>query len=87
MMFFHPLGGFSWLILLIPIGFWISLLALIVWIVSRVSSTRPSVVPPTPSPSLPHALEILRERYARGEIDAETFQQMETALRNSYRRE
>ena len=39
----------------------------------------------TPAPTEHQALEILRQRYARGEIDAATFDQMRERLEASYR--
>ena len=42
---------------------------------------------PTPPPSQLSALEILRQRYARGEIDDATFQNMRERLEASDARE
>jgi putative membrane protein len=39
--------------------------------------------PPDMPPQGPSALEILRQRYARGEIDAVTFEQMRERLESS----
>jgi putative membrane protein len=54
-------GGFMWL-------FWIVLLVVIVWLLKGVFSGRDSSGKMGKS-----ALEILEERYARGEIDREEF--------------
>ncbi len=43
---------------------------------------RPSY-PPAMPPQGPSALEILRQRYARGEIDAATFEQMRERLEST----
>ena len=65
--------------------FWIVILALLILSVIRWASFRrrhapfynqPFGMPPTQ----PSALEILRQRYARGEIDATTFDQMRERL-------
>ena len=45
------------------------------------SPWRPYGTPPVGGPS---AIEILRQRYARGEIDADTYQQMLERLLASY---
>ena len=56
-------------------------LALIRWINGRTTTA----VPPYTSapPAGPSALEMLRQRYARGEIDTATFEQMRERLESS----
>lgn len=61
-------GGFMWL-------FWILLIVLIVWVVKAVSSTDRSRGGSDKSP-----LEILRDRFARGEIDEEEFERKRKLL-------
>jgi putative membrane protein len=67
--------------------FWIGLLGLLIWALLRLLSSGrsgmsvPAGAPPwrsygTPPAAGASAIEILRQRYARGEIDAETYQQM-----------
>jgi putative membrane protein len=78
--------------------FWLILLGLLIWGLIRLFSRRGrhyymppryNPVPPTytpgtpPSPSQSSAMEILRQRYARGEIDAATFENMRERLENS----
>jgi len=78
--------GFHGLLLLLPLFllgrfFWIVLLALLIWALVR--SFRSRHVPfynPGMPPVQPSAMEILRQRYARGEIDAVTFDQMREQL-------
>jgi putative membrane protein len=77
---FHLLGG--GLLTL----FWLGLPALLIWAVLRAARGRPGrpwhgyAAPPYSGQT---ATEILRQRYARGEIDAETYQQMLERLRAS----
>jgi len=63
--------------------FWIALFVVLVWALVRwLNRKTPSITwyhPATP-PASPSALEILRQRYARGEIDAVTFDQMRERL-------
>jgi hypothetical protein len=49
---------------------------------SRYNPAPPTYTPGTP-PSQPSAMEILRQRYARGEIDAATFENMRERLENT----
>jgi putative membrane protein len=65
---------------------WIALLVVLVWALLRWLTTKNIPVigyHPTPPPYQPSALEILRVRYARGEIDEVTFQQMRERLEAS----
>jgi putative membrane protein len=60
---------------------WIALIGLFIWALSRVLGQR------SPSSGRPDtglsALEILRQRYARGEIDEATFTRMQQQLEAS----
>ena len=64
--------------------FWIGVIALLCWGVSHWSGLRNQPAPPVP-PFEANALEILRRRYARGEIDGATFDQMRERLESSGR--
>ena len=78
--------GFDWistLLMSLGIVLWIALLVVLVWAVirwlERKVTTPASPVTSTP-PSGSSALEILNQRYARGEIDTVTFEQMRERL-------
>lgn len=64
--------------------FWVALLAVIIWGILRIarsaSARDRSAFPAPPTDS---AEEILRQRYARGEIDASTFEAMRERLRTT----
>lgn len=73
---------FSWggmFMMLLSSTLWIALLVVLAWAIIRWFNrkTTSSVPPVTSAPS---ALEILRQRYARGEIDTATFEQMRERL-------
>jgi putative membrane protein len=77
--------GLLFLLPLLFLGkfFWIVLLALLIGFALRRYSFRHRQVPfynYGMPPVQPSALDILRQRYARGEIDATTFDQMRERL-------
>ncbi len=77
--------GFGWGWLLMALGsiLWLALLAVLVWaIINWLHRKSSATLPPStgPTPSGPSALEILQQRYARGEIDTATYEQMRERL-------
>lgn len=78
--------GFGWgTMFLMSLGmvFWIALLIVLVWALIRglTRQATTSVQPPISVPfGGPSAMEILRQRYARGEIDTATFEHMQERL-------
>ena len=80
--------GFSWggmLLMLLSSVIWIALLAVVAWAIIRWVNGKMTNATPfsTSTPGDPSALGILRQRYARGEIDAATFEQMRERLEPS----
>lgn len=63
--------GFGWI-------FWILILAAIIWAIIRFSSQSPRRS--GPSQQSEDALEILKKRYARGEIGKEEFEEKKKTL-------
>ncbi len=75
--------GWGWLLMLLGMVLWMAVLVVLVWAVIRWLERKTSTSGPqeTSIPSRgPSALEILRQRYARGEIDTATFEQMREQL-------
>lgn len=70
------MGGFGWMWLM-PV-FWILILGLIIWAV--VAAARRSGESDSPTPSVDSALEILKRRYAKGEIDKEEYEEKKKDL-------
>lgn len=74
--------GYDWswpgmLMMLLSSLLWIALIAVLIWAaVYWLNKKRTNTTTPTPS-----AMEILRQRYARGEIDTTTFEQMRERLK------
>jgi putative membrane protein len=78
-------GGFGWPMMFgmwLGITLWILLLAGLIWGLIRWLGRRPAR-PPMMEPRGPSALEILQQRYARGEIDHATYEQMRERLQAS----
>jgi putative membrane protein len=69
--------------------FWLVILGLLIWSLIRWLSARnrhmhmPPFYTPWMPPSQQSAMDILRQRYARGEIDTATFESMRERLENS----
>lgn len=75
--------GWGWLLMSFGMVLWIALLVVLVWTLIRWLERKSSaVVPPATgfTPSGPSALELLQQRYARGEIDTATYEHMREQL-------
>ncbi len=74
MWYMHDLGGW-WMLFggIWMVVFWGGLVALIVWGITRLTKRDGSIIKPTP-------LEIAKERYAKGEISKEQFEQIKKDL-------
>jgi putative membrane protein len=76
--------GFTWggmLLMSLSMLVWFAVLAVAIWALVRwLGGRAPASGAPLSGPS---AMEILRQRYARGEIDATTFEQMREQLKAS----
>ena len=78
--------GWGWLMMSFGTVLWIALLVVLVWaLISWLNRKTTTVGPPHTSvpPGSPSAMEILRQRYARGEIDTATFEHMRERLEDS----
>jgi putative membrane protein len=84
---FGPAPDFFWgLIPLFSTILWMALLVLLVWALIHWLTMRNAPLigyHPTPQLYQPSAIEILHQRYARGEIDDMTFQRMREQLEAS----
>jgi putative membrane protein len=77
MMGYDWAGGGGWLWMLGGLLLVIGVIVLVVWMVTRASRAGEA---PTQRPSAPTPNEILSERFARGEITEEEFEQAKKAL-------
>ncbi len=78
--------GWGWLMMSLGTILWVAILVVLVWALIRWLNARTSTQVHPPSSGVqsgPTALEILQQRYARGEIDAATFEQMRERLEAS----
>ena len=69
------MAGMGWWGILTMVLFWAGVIALIIWGVSALTTQRPMA-------AIPDALEVLRQRYARGEISQEEFIQARETLQS-----
>jgi putative membrane protein len=80
MMWGYYMNGMGWWMIISSI-LWLGLIAFAVWAFARWASRSqqaPSTTPPASS-----APDILSQRYARGEIDGDTFERMRRQLETS----
>jgi putative membrane protein len=80
-MMMSMLWGYG-LLMFFGMTLWVVLLALLIWALIRWLNRRTGPGQ-QPSPAEHSALEILRQRYARGEIDQTTFEQMRERLQGT----
>lgn len=74
---FGMMNGFGGVFMIL---LWVVIIGLGVWLVSRLASNANSQ-PPSNSTALPESpLDILKKRYARGEITKEQFEEMRRTL-------
>lgn len=73
-------AGFFWMALITI--FWLALLGLLVWALVRWlgRGSVGYVTPPPPPPPPASALDVLAQRYARGELDEPTYLRMREQL-------
>ncbi|HET8842585.1 MAG TPA: SHOCT domain-containing protein [Ktedonobacteraceae bacterium] len=73
---YYPSWGGMFLMMVFGNILWIALLGVLVWVVIRWFNRRPNSFGSSRTFAGPPAMEILSQRYARGEIDTATFEQM-----------
>ena len=71
--------GWGWFMMMFGGILWIAVLAILAWALIRWLG-RKAPTSGSSTPASPSALEILQQRYARGEIDTATFEQMRERL-------
>ena len=78
----YNLGFGSWFGMLFMTFFWVVIIVLAIWLVSKLFSGRlgPGNAPTQLTQPPPTADEILKQRYVRGEITKEQFEEMRRNL-------
>ena len=80
--YWHPMGGGGWGHMLfgglMMLAFWVAVIVLIVVLVRWLTGSQGGEPPGAPGRS--SALEILEERFARGEIDKDEFEERRRLL-------
>jgi putative membrane protein len=71
--------GTMLLVMLLNAVVWVGLIGLLIWGIGRLLRQRAPTIE-RPDAAGPSALEILHQRYARGEIDEATFERMRAQL-------
>lgn len=72
------MGPWGWIGMILVALFWIAILAGVIWLVYRIAKSQGWI---GKGRGRARSEEVLRERYARGEIDRETYKQMLEDLR------
>lgn len=75
---YYGFGGFWWMWIIMA-AFWILVIGGVVWLVVWLSR-QGAPAGPGPGPGPTRAIDILRERYARGEISREEYERMRRDL-------
>jgi putative membrane protein len=81
MMWGYNMTGMGWWMIISSL-IWFGLIAVAVWAFARWAN-RPSQPNASTTPPVPSATEILRQRYARGEIDSDSLERMRRELETS----
>ena len=77
----YDFGIGGWFGMLFMTFFWVAIIVLAIWLVSKLFSGRAGMdIAPTQLPQPPTADEILKQRYVRGEITKEQFEEMRLNL-------
>ncbi|NKZ04291.1 SHOCT domain-containing protein [Actinomadura latina] len=66
-------SGWMWLWGTAMVLFWVAVIGAAAWLVARAAAPRRTGAPGPGKPGLEHAREILAERFARGEISTEEY--------------
>jgi len=69
-----PEGGWGWIGMGLGMALWVIVVVAVIWIAVRLF-TRYETNPPAGSAPVPSPAEVLRMRFARGEIDEEEYRQ------------
>jgi putative membrane protein len=83
MMWGYGWNGMGSLWMILGSLFWLAILGVVIWALVRLLSRRADANATPPVGTGPSAMDILRQRYARGEIDADTFAHMRERLEGS----
>ena len=78
MMWGYNMTGMGWWMIISSL-LWLGLIAIAVWAFARWAN-RPSQPNASNTPPAPSATEILRQRFARGDIGSDTFERMRREL-------
>ncbi len=73
------MGSWGWIGMILMLAFWFGLVWLIIWAIVGARSRDSSVASQPPGAGDP-SLRILRERFARGELTPEEFEQARRTL-------
>lgn len=73
-------GLFGWSMYLGMIAFWVAVVLLVVWLVKATGSSASRQAFATAPPQVESPLDVLKRRYAAGEIDSAEYQRKKTEI-------